>query len=376
MLLILFIILNHSLIVQNGQVAKKIAATEREYHSNSQPGTRLQLNIWHGLQQKIGHLGHAQNDFNLVGNVAGFETLATLSYSLNGATPVDLKIGRGEFGDMRRLAAPGDFNADIPISEFREGRNTIVLNAADSLGKKKSVTAYVERLSGDYPLPVQIDWDRVDDPQNVGQYVDGCWALEKEGLRTLRPGYDRIFLIGDTTWRDYEVTVQFTFHRADPKTGPVSGGNGVGILLRFTGHVVGGPRNFPSGQPKWGYQPFGAIGWLRWKDGPHQNPSLQFYRGDNDQSQDFGTISLLQEHTYHMKMQCTTLPDDGFEGVTRYSFKIWGDLDREPSPWFWEVDQKSQFALRKGGLVLLAHHVDATFGKVSIVPITKTTAKK
>jgi hypothetical protein len=31
--------------------------------------------------------------------------------------------------------------------------------------------------------------------------------------------------------------------------------------------------------------------------------------------------------------------------------------------------------LRKGGVVLLAHHVDATFGDVRIVPINSTVAK-
>ena len=69
-------------------------------------------------------------------------------------------------------------------------------------------------------------------------------------------------------------------------------------------------------------------------------------------------------------MRCMTLPDDGTEGVTRYSFKLWKESEIEPTRWNWEVDQKSQHALRKGGVVLLAHHVDATFGDVHIIPIT------
>lgn len=334
------------------------------------PDTKLHINVWHGLSQKVGHLGYAQSDFNLVGSVSGFEDLAALTYSLNGAAPVELNIGRGKFGDEHRLAAPGDFNADIPVSLLRDGRNTIVVYAEGAKDQKTSVTAYVEKRKGTYPLPMHIDWDKVRDPQDVGQFVDGKWAIENGGLRTLRTGYDRVFLIGDTTWQDYEVTVPFTVHRVDSQTGPVSGGNGLGILMRFTGHVNGGPRNFPTGQPKWGYQPFGCLAFLRWKKNePDGDPYKQFYRGDKDHTQNYGTMPIIPGKVYQMKMRCVTLPDEGREGVTRYSWKIWRNGENEQSGWDWVVEQKSEHALRKGGVVLLAHHVDVTFGDVRVEEI-------
>ncbi|MEX1239984.1 MAG: hypothetical protein WEB30_09705 [Cyclobacteriaceae bacterium] len=331
------------------------------------PGPRLQINNWHGLHQKVGHKGHAQNDFNLIGNVAGFAELDTLTYSLNGTAPVGLNIGLGKFGDDRRLAAAGDFNADIPVSLLREGRNSIVVKAKGPRGHETSVTVYVEKLEGTYPLPVLIKWTDVGDPQNVGQYVDGKWAIEEGGLRTLQTGYDRVFLIGDTTWQDYEVSVPFTVHRVDTETGPVSGGNGLGLLMRFTGHVNGGPGNFPTGQPKWGYQPFGCIGFLRWeKNEPDGEAFKQFYRGDKNHIENYGTIAIKPGNVYHMRMRCVTLPDEGVEGVTRYSWKIWQEGETETSAWDWEVVQKSEHALRNGGLVLLAHHVDISFGNVTV----------
>jgi hypothetical protein len=374
-MLIMITMVGNFLIAQNTWVTVISHTVENDLRELVQENP-LQINIWHGLQQKVGHLGHAQDDFNLMGNVIGHENLASLTYSLNGTAPVELTIGRGKFGDTRRLAAPGDFNADIAISKLRDGRNAILVNAIDSLGGKTSVTVYVDKFRGAYPLPVHIKWNKVSNPQDVGQYIDGLWALEKEGLRTVRTGYDRVFLIGDTTWMDYEVTVPFIFHRADPETGPVSGGNGIGILMRFTGHAVGGHRNFPAAQPKWGYQPFGAIGLLRWKDGPNRDPSIQFFRGDNDQTLNFGTMSLVPGHHYQMKMRCVTLPDDGDEGVTRYSFKIWRAQETEPAQWNLEVDQKSKHALRKGGVVLLAHHVDATFGNVQAISVTSVIGKQ
>jgi hypothetical protein len=333
---------------------------------------QIDINIWHGLQQKVGHLGHAQNDFNLMGNVVAIEDLDTLTYSLNGATDVALNVGRGKFGDNRRLVARGDFNADIPISRLQPGQNTIEVTARDAKGRKTIVKAYIQKLTGKYQLPVKIDWHKVKDPQDAGQYVDGEWAIEDGGLRTLRTGYDRVFLIGDTTWQDYEVSVPVTVHRVDTETGPVSGGNGFGLLMRFAGHVNGGHRNFPTGQPKWGYQPFGCIAFLRWKKNePDGEAFKQFYRGDKDHIENYGTIAIQPGNVYHMRMRCFTLRDEGVEGVTRYSFKIWQEGKTEPSDWDWEVVQKSEHALRKGGLVLLAHHVDISFGEVTVEQIGK-----
>ncbi len=324
--------------------------------------------VWHGLDQKVGHLGFAQPDFNVLGTLSNHQSIVSLTCVVNGGEPLELTIARGPFGDTRRLAAPGNFNADIPLSTLRAGVNTVVLTATDSLGNSWLESVNVTKQDGESRLPRLIEWSNVKDPQDVGQFVDGLWGLEDEGLRTLRTGYDRVFLIGDTSWIDYEVTVPFVVNHVDSATGPVSGGNGLGILMRFQGHVNGGPRNFPVGQPKWGYQPFGAIGFLRWKDGVEQPPVRQFYRGDKNAIENYGPVPIVAGNKFWMKMVSKTQPDRGNEGVTLYSFKIWEDGSEEPASWDWEVEQQSEHALRKGGVVLLAHHVDVTFGDVRIDP--------
>lgn len=328
------------------------------------------LDVWHGNRQKVGHLGIAQDDFNLMGAVFGPAPIASLSYSLNGAAPVRLTVGEGPFG-FRRLAGPGHFNAEIPIANLRRGVNTVVLAATDAHGRETTETVTVERLEGSYPLPARIDWSKVTDPQEVGQYVDGRWLLTSTGLRTQHMGYDRIFLIGEKSWKDYQVTVEVTIHRVARETSENSGGNGLGVVLRFAGHVAGGPRNFPEAQPKWGYQPFGAIGWLRWQKGkPEAPPTKQFYRGDNDQRSGHGAFPVELERTYVMKLACRTLPDDpSAAGITRFSFKIWPREEPEPAKWDWEEIQTSEHALRQGAVALLAHHVDATFGDVAVAPL-------
>lgn len=330
----------------------------------------MHINIWHGLKQRVGHLGHAQDDFNVMGEVS--DDVVALSYVLPRGLPVPLNIGRGpnDCGDTRRLAATGHFNADIPIVCLDEGDNEVVLTARDIEGQTISETVVVRRENGNCALPVSIDWSLLDHPQDVGQCVDGHWRREDGGIRTVHTGYDRIFLIGEKTWQDYEVTVPVSIHRVDVETGPMSGGNGLGILFRFCGHIIGGPSKFPSGQPKWGYQPFGAIAWLRWMDRAKKPPQKQFYTGGHNGMIGYGTYPIVEGHTYWMKARCETMPDAANgEGVTKYAFKIWTLDETEPQQWDWEEVQTCQHALRQGGVVLLAHHVDATFGNVVIEPL-------
>jgi hypothetical protein len=201
--------------------------------------------------------------------------------------------------------------------------------------------------------------------------VDGRWRLTKTGLRTEQTGYDRLFLIGERHWQDYDVRTSIVLHRVDPQTAPLSGGNGVGLIARFAGHTTGGPRHFPSGQPTWGYQPFGAIAWLRWKRGAsEQPPQLQFFPGDSLQTAHFGEFPVRTEQAYGLRLQCVTLPDDDQgRGVTRYAFKIWPASEPEPEAWAWQQVQISRDALRTGALALVAHHVDATFGDLTITAI-------
>ncbi len=233
-----------------------------------------EVDIWHGLKQKVGHLGIAQNDFNLMGKVMPADSLVSLTYKLNNSSDIELIFGEGTPG-FRRLAELGHFNADIPIAELLRGKNIVSIIATDRTGQQTNQKVVIDLQTGSYPLPVHIDWSKITDPQDVGQYVDGHWEVEPDGLRTRHMGYDRIFLIGEKSWQDYEIRVSLIINEISETTSPVSGGNGLGILFRFTGHVNGGPRNFPTAQPKWGYQPFGAITWLRWDPDESQNLAIQ-----------------------------------------------------------------------------------------------------
>ncbi len=351
------------------------------------------IRVWHGLHQKVGNLGDAQDDFNLMGEVTENDSIISLHYSLNNSLNVELSIARGRFG-YRRNAGNGFFNADIPIEKLNEGMNNILLKTEDVKGKSDSILVSLEKFSSkNYPLPVEIDWAKVDNPQDVGQYVDGEWVIEKNGLRTVHSGYDRIFLIGDKSWQDYEVTVPVTINNIDKPEGDKRFRNGLGILLKFTGHINGGHRKFITKQPKHGYQPFGSIGWLRWNKGI---PRIQFYSGFSDARLHNEEYLVETNVPYIMKMRCETLtevpkgeviwenwihPKNGDkknklseipleqQGITKYSFKIWMESEDEPADWKFSITQVSRNANRKGAFALLAHHINATFGNVSVKPL-------
>lgn len=331
-----------------------------------------EVEIWHGLHQKVGHLGNAQPDFNVMGKVLPADSIASLTYRLNNGPRIRLNFGEGTPG-FRRFAELGHFNADIPIEKLQTGKNTVEVFALDGFGRQTSQRVILDLESGSYPLPVHIDWKNVTDPQDVGQYVDGHWELASDGIRTKHMGYDRIFLIGEKDWQDYEITLTVVINQVSETTSHVSGGNGLGILFRFTGHINGGHRNFTKMQPKWGYQPFGAITWLRWDLGiPEHPPKRQFYPGDSGAAINHGPFPVESGVKYWMKAKCQTLPDknDG-SGVSIYSYKIWREGEKEPAQWDWQETQASKHANRKGGVALLAHHVDATFGNITIKPLNE-----
>lgn len=253
------------------------------------------------------------------------------------------------------------------------GANSIVLTAKLRNGKTASKQVTVQLKPGSSSLPFKVEWLKISDPQKVGQYVDGKWALETNGLRTRQVGYDRIFLIAERSWKDYEVRTSITVHEVKQTTSPLSGGNGVGVILRFTGHVTGGPLFFPSGQPKWGFQPFGAIGWVRWPKPGASKPNKQFHPGDSGRFLNLADFPHFSEGVkYGLRFACETLDDNRDKGVTRYSFKLWPESEPEPEAFDWQQVQASRTALRTGGAALLAHHVDVTFSDVIVKLLLRT----
>jgi len=82
------------------------------------------------------------------------------------------------------------------------------------------------------------------------------------------------------------------------------------------------------------------------------------------------SLSIKKTLRSSQNAHSTTRPESRPElGVTRYRCKVWPYADPEPGHWTWEHIQTSASALQTGGVALLAHHLDVTFGDVSITAL-------
>jgi hypothetical protein len=306
------------------------------------------IDVWYGDVQSFGAIGTAQNYVNVLGNVSDPDGVASLTYSLNGDPSAPLSIGP----DFRRLEKPGDFNIDIHISSLVDGVNEVVIRAVDGVGNVATRSVQLDYTAGSvWPLPYSIDWSTVSEIGDAAQVVDGKWALTPSGLRTAEPGYDRLVAIGDVTWQSYEVTVPITVHEFDEAgAGPYSDLPVIGVLMRWQGHT----DDPLGGQPLAGYRPNGNIGFVR--DG-----QLTWY--DPSGAQTPLAMQLDVEYTFKLRVVRNV------DGTSTYSMKVWRSADSEPGAWQSTVSEGPS-DLQSGSLLLLAHHVDATFGDVSVVPVT------
>ncbi len=194
--------------------------------------------------------------------------------------------------------------------------------------------------------------------------MDGLWNTNSDGIRTTQIGYDRLIAIGDLGWRDYEITVPITMHSMDPAGYDApSYGPAVGILMRWSGHTH---DPVSCEQPDCGYQPYGAIGWYRWPSDRVSPGRLQIDMNTASNETDTSGRQLAFNTTYLFKMSVQTLES----GRSIYKLKVWSEASQEPADWDLQVQDVIDEDPTGGSILLLAHHVDATFGNVSVVPLS------
>jgi hypothetical protein len=158
-------------------------------------------------------------------------------------------------------------------------------------------------------------------------------------------------------WTDYEVTLPATINAIDPGgfgTWESGDGAGLGMLYRWKGHT---DSPIWGWQPKSGWEPYGAIGWFWWT----RSPNISDLRIEGAQSVPFTPVV---GETYFLKMRVETVPGVG----STYRLKAWNVNDVEPSGWNAQANDSSSNPA-EGSLLLIAHHVDVTFGDVTVSPL-------
>jgi regulation of enolase protein 1 (concanavalin A-like superfamily) len=312
------------------------------------------IDLWYGNYQRFGHIGNPQKWVNIHGTVVSAHPVSSLGYQLNGGQIHALSIGP----DSRRLVAPGDFIIEIDYQNLLDGSNTVTIHSTDSLGQQSVQDVTIEYSVGNaWPLPATVGWNSADSVNEVAQVVDGHWAIQEGGLRTLDPGYDRLVAVGDLTWTDYEVSVPITIH----SLGTAANGPGVGILVRWPGHY-----DWDGSQPRHGWHPMGAIGWYRNNLLQEGGIRLNMYGGgDRILAEDTSGRKLDLGVPYMFKMRVESRPEQS----SLYQLKVWEQGTPEPGEWDL-VSGGYSTELEHGSLLLLAHHADATFGSVQVTPLS------
>ena len=308
--------------------------------------------VWYGYEQIFGMNGVAQPWINILGNVSDPEGIQQLSFQLNGGEKQALSIGPRH----APTASQGDFNIDIPTSQLAVGHNWIDISAVNHAGIQSVATVTVKWVDeNDSFEDVKIEWTAVDQIQSVAQVVDGSWTIDEKGIRTLDVGYDRLIAIGDQSWQDYEVVVPLTFHNAEPVFEAPSYGASVAVALRWQGH-----RIWDSSQPAYGWWPLGGSARFVWQGDGRYEVSLGGNRGWKIDAET-QILEIAKETPYLVKLRVETLSPSS----SLYAFKFWKSGEPEPSRWQFQGEQRGWDPMH-GSLLLIAHHVDVTFGDVNV----------
>ncbi len=322
----------------------------------------LQIEIWNGFEQTFGALGHPAQLLHIPGRVHADAGLHVLAFSLNGMRRMPLPTGPTAF----RLLDSGDFNLVLHRNQLKPGENTIRFIAYDKTGQETDVSVRVQLVMGRrWPLPFEADWKRWQRITDIAEVIDGHWQLDGEGVRTKQVGYDRLLAIGDVNWTDYDVTVPMTIHSIDESAAArmwPSMGRLIGVQMRFQGHSHWGDILPPRG-----WEPLGAI--AAFSHDSVNDPASQFrlrllggYK-DHLLAKQESPQSLHVGERRTLRCCVRTLPS----GASRFQAKVWRSDESEPADWQLSAERQ-QGVLKSGSLLLMAHHVDVTFGKVVVAP--------
>jgi len=317
------------------------------------------INVWYGGTQQFGLRGDPQKWVNILGNVSSAVPISSLTYTVNGGSLQNLSIGP----DNLRLALAGDFNIELDYTDLLPGSNQVVITAVDNALTSSQAVVTVNYSAGPTwttPQTYTVNWSAATKVTDVVQVVDGQWTIDNGAARPTVIEFDRLLAIGDLSWRDYTVTVPITILSMDPAgyTGP-SNGPGIGVMVRWQGHYLGENDT----QPRTAWRRLGALGWYRWKGGQTPSEGLQLV-GHRGILLGESTRTLSMNTPYIFKISVTSNAANPTKPAT-YRFKVWEASQAEPATWdFEKVGNNGEPS--SGSILLLAHHVDARFGNVTV----------
>jgi hypothetical protein len=317
------------------------------------------IDLWYGNNQIFGTPGLAQRTINILGNVESKNGIDSTSYRLNKDEWMPFSLGT----DLHRLAAEGDFNIDIHANRLQTGKNELIILVKDSLGNQSKQTVNITFNSNNTcPLPYSIQWNNVENLQTSIQVTDGKWEFTTEGIRNRDVYYDRMFAIGDSTWKNYEVLTSVIFHQMIPLSpGPPNYNvSHAGIASRWFGHGK------DTLQPNRQWWPVGAFAYLRITD---DYDSCQWKMQDGqglNAAQPMDESRVIQKEVKYMMKHRV---EDISETETKFSSKLWRATQKEPKEW--DLIAVKPTNQQSGSALLVAHFTEVTFGDIHVIPLSR-----
>ncbi|MBI5471752.1 MAG: immunoglobulin domain-containing protein, partial [Ignavibacteriae bacterium] len=318
------------------------------------------INVWYGTTENFGTVGDPIPFVNILGNASDADGIQSLRYTLNGGSAVTLQTN----ADGRRIDEVGNFIIEIPRTSLNTGSNAIVITMTDNLNNvtTKNVTLNYSGGGNTWPQSYTIDWNSVTNILSVAQPSDGLWAPDTNGVRVMKPRYDRLLTIGEqTTWSNYEVSFPFTVYSlaADAFSFP-SNNPGVGVIMRWNGHT---DSPLSGANPKTGYLPLGSIGWFTWSNPTTGNMQL-LDNNANPAANDLSGFNITFGTRYMFKMKVYSA---GVGQAPTYRLKMW--LASQAEPGSWNISFTGSASDPSAGcLALVAHECDVNFGNITVVP--------
>ncbi|GAB4457181.1 MAG: hypothetical protein OHK0029_16490 [Armatimonadaceae bacterium] len=318
----------------------------------------IRIDFWYGNEQWVGRRGLPQRWANVLGRVTS-------------DCPIHLVRWKRESGDeflplclgptAYRLHAPGDFNIELDTDTLQEGANRLVVQAMDVRGRTAEESLTLHYLPHRNLLfPHRVDWSACHRIDDAAQVVDGRWMLTAGGARATDRAYDRAIALGDRNWTDYQVTTTLTLHRFD-RENPLAFAHPsvhcwAGLVLRWQGH-----HDWHDMYPRRGWHPFGAIIGCEIRQPEHTPRWSLFGNRMRLIAHDEGQQSVAPDTPYHLKALVQTRSD----GISHYRAKVWTVGESEPDTWLLE-GPGAWSELKRGSVLLVAHHTEAIFGPVTV----------
>ncbi len=320
------------------------------------------IELWQAGEQTFGANGASCRFVHVLGRVTADAGLHSLSCSLNGQWRMPVPVGPSAF----RLAQEGDFSIELDRRRLSPGTNKLTILANDRDGRETTLDLHVRDNASSPPsFPFEVDWSSGDSINDVAQVIDGRWAVEDGGVRTKQVAYDRLIALGDVRWRDFEVEVPFVIHGFDESPAAMgwpSMGPALGVKLRWEGH-----RDWHDIRPARGWFPFGAMPQLRREPGLPAD-QLRFQIDSSGFVPPLAREPLARTITLGACYVLRASVESREDSSSVYRAKLWAEGEHEPADWDLVAEGRGE-ELASGAVLLVAHHVDATFGNVRVTQV-------